>query len=171
MALHIRPFVETDSIEDLTDLIHSAYAELGAMGLQYWGTHQKPKDTLERISKGIGLVAEIDGAIVGTLALHPPEADSEVAVYRDQHTNKLTQFAVDPAKRGVGIGRALHSHAVEIARGKGATRVALDTAEGATHLIAMYSAWGYQHVGYCDYRPFTNYRSVVMVLTLGAAQS
>ena len=48
----------------------------------------------------------------------------------------------------------------------GATTLALDTAQPATALIAMYVSWGYRVVGECDWRPFTNYPSVVMAQPL-----
>ena len=40
--------------------------------------------------------------------------------------------------------------------------MALDTAAPAEALIAMYRAWGYETVGEVDWRPQTNYLSVVM---------
>jgi len=42
----------------------------------------------------------------------------------------------------------------------------LDTAEGAHHLIAMYESWGYRIAENVDWRPLTNYLSVVMVKDL-----
>lgn len=46
--------------------------------------------------------------------------------------------------------------------GSGARVMALDTAEPATRLVALYSSWGYEQCGRCDWRPITNYESVVM---------
>lgn len=40
--------------------------------------------------------------------------------------------------------------------------MALDTAQPATALIAMYESWSYRVVGECDWRPLTNYTSVLM---------
>jgi hypothetical protein len=48
----------------------------------------------------------------------------------------------------------------------GGKTMALDTAAPARALIAMYEAWGYKVVGACDWRPDTNYTSVVMSLAL-----
>ena len=60
----------------------------------------------------------------------------------------------------------LHTHLLNVARQAGATTLALDTAQPATALIAMYESWGYRMVGECDWRPFTNYPSVVMAQPL-----
>ena len=48
--------------------------------------------------------------------------------------------------------------------------MALDTAQPATALIAMYESWGYRVVGECDWRPVTNYTSVLMARDLEKAQ-
>jgi hypothetical protein len=40
--------------------------------------------------------------------------------------------------------------------------MALDTAEPAAGLIELYRHWGYEVVGTHDWRPHTNYVSVVM---------
>ncbi len=43
----------------------------------------------------------------------------------------------------------------------------MDTAQPAARLILRYEAWGYAVVGTCDWRPGTNYESVVMARSLG----
>jgi hypothetical protein len=40
--------------------------------------------------------------------------------------------------------------------------MALHTAQPAVALINMYRSWGYTQVGTCDWRPHTNYLSVLM---------
>jgi hypothetical protein len=49
--------------------------------------------------------------------------------------------------------------------------MALHTAQPATTLIAMYQSWGYEVVGTCDWRPQTNYLSVLMSKSLTSASS
>ncbi|MCX6140524.1 MAG: GNAT family N-acetyltransferase [Candidatus Kapabacteria bacterium] len=162
----IRPFHEDDSLERITEVIHKGYSVLAVNGLRFWGTHQSVEDTLERLNKGAGFVAVLDDEIVGTVTIRPPDPDSEVELYRDSTTWILNQFAVVPDVAGRGIGRALHNKALDHARENEAHRIALDTADTATALIAMYKRWGYEIVGACDWRPFTNYTSVVMALQL-----
>jgi len=124
----IRDLTPGDNMELLTELIHAAYAPHAAKGLRYWGTHQSVQDTAARFASGHGLVAESNGAYLGTITVRPPQSASEVALYRDPTT--------------------------------------CDTAAPAHALIAMYEAWGYKVVGACDWRPDTNYTSVVMSLAL-----
>jgi hypothetical protein len=44
--------------------------------------------------------------------------------------------------------------------------MALDTSLPAHALIGLYERWGYRVVGRCDWRPDTNYESVVMAKDL-----
>jgi hypothetical protein len=46
---------------------------------------------------------------------------------------------------------------------QGGRVIAFDTAAPATKLINLYKRWGYQEVGNVDWRPFTNYLSVVLM--------
>ena len=164
----IRPVTTADDLDRLTRLIHAAYAPQAAKGLRYWGTHQSVQDTARRFAAGQGLVAELDGEYVGTITVRPPNADSPVALYRDPNTWTIGQFAVEPAMKGRGLGKALHDAAVGHASRNGATTMALDTAAPADALIGMYRAWGYTLVGEHDWRPHTNYLSVVMMRPIGA---
>lgn len=146
----------------LTDVIHAGYAQLGSGGMRFWGTHQTVEDTRNRSASGLCFVAVVDDMIIGTVTVKPPQPESEVEIYREPSTWCLTQFAVLPELQGHGIGKRLHDAACQAAVDKGAQRLALDTAEPAKHLIAMYQRWGYVVADTCDYRPFTNYPSVVM---------
>lgn len=44
--------------------------------------------------------------------------------------------------------------------------MALHTAQPAVALINMYRTWGYVQVGTCDWRPHTNYLSILMSKTV-----
>lgn len=49
---HIRPFSATDSVAELTSLLHRAYARLAQMGLNYTAVDQSPDVTARRIEGG-----------------------------------------------------------------------------------------------------------------------
>jgi GNAT superfamily N-acetyltransferase len=162
-SLIVRPLRDSDDLIALThEVIRAGYASQAARGLRYWATHQSPEDTAKRFASGHGLVAEIDGRLVGTVTARPPQPDSGVALYRDAGVWTLCQFAVAPEFKGQGIGSALHAAALALAHEHGAITMAIDTAEPAADVIAMYSRWGYVQVGMHDWRPQTNYVSVVM---------
>jgi GNAT superfamily N-acetyltransferase len=167
----IRAVTPQDDMVFLTDLIHAAYMSLAEKNLRYWATHQSVADTTRRFSSGHGLIAEVQGKVVGTLTVRPPQPDSEVPQYRDATTWTLGQFAVSPELQGSGIGHQLHEVALAYAWTKGGRIIALDTAVSATHLIEMYVHWGYKIVGECDWRPQTNYLSVIMSRSISVGVS
>ena len=167
-GLLIRRLAVEDSMEVLTQLVHEAYAPHAIGGLRFWGTHQSVADTAQRLASGIALVASIDDTVIGTVTLRRPALDSPVLAYRNPVTWSLCQLAVRPTHKGQGIGSALHKAAAAIATEHGASTLALHTAAPATALIRLYERWGYRIVGDHDWRPHTNFSSVVMTRRLDA---
>lgn len=72
-VVEIRDIAAGDSIEALTRLLHSAYARLGDMGLNYTAVDQSALTTAERIKGNHSFVAAADGEIVGTIVVKPPK--------------------------------------------------------------------------------------------------
>jgi ribosomal protein S18 acetylase RimI-like enzyme len=103
---------------------------------------------------------------LGTITLRRPQPQSPVALYREPNTWTISQFAVVPSRQGQGVGLMLHDHALAFAVASGARCIAIDTASTASALIAKYEAWGYEVCGQCDWRPHTNYLSVLMSRSL-----
>ena len=161
-GLIVRALRADDDLQTLTELIHAAFAPHAARGLRFWGTHQTVEDTAERFASGEGYVAEIDGRVVGTVTLRPPQPDSPIVAYRDPFAWSLVQFAVAPSHKGRGIARTLHAFASQRAVLHGARTMLIDTAAPALDLIETYRRWGYEPCGECDRRPLTNYLSVLM---------
>lgn len=167
-SLTIRPIDHDHDLAVLTALIHAAYAPHAEKGLRYWGTHQTVQDTARRLASGQGFVAESEGEMLGTVLVRAPQPDSPVALYQDSTTWSICQLAVSPQFKGHGIGRALHDAALAHVAAHGGKNTALDTAAPALGLIRLYRAWGYEIVGEQDWRPHTNYLSVLMRRPLSA---
>ena len=157
----IRLLEPDDSIAEFTALVHAAYRPLGERGFRYWGTHQTEDDTRERVGSGICLVAESDGRLVGTVVLVPPDRSGPSPWFDRPEVARFNQFAVGPARKGTGLGSRLLSEVESRAAALGAAELALDTAEGATDLIAWYERRGYRLVDHVAWQG-TNYVSVVM---------
>ena len=117
-GLLIRPIAETDSIEELTDLLHRAYKVLADMGFRFFATHQTPEQTRSRISRGECYVGVMDGAIVATVTFYPPPRDSAHLPewYRRHDVSYFGQFAVEPSLQRGGIGGCMMDHVEELAR-------------------------------------------------------
>lgn len=159
--IRIRPIAESDSMEELTELLHRSYKRLGDMGLRFFATHQTPQQTRERVNDGECFVAEQEGKIVGTICLYTIRGSDSPALYRREDVAWFGQFAVAPELQTQGIGGRLLEHVEARAQELGMAELALDTAEGATHLIDFYGRRGWEIVGHTDWE-VTNYRSVLM---------
>ncbi|PKK88655.1 MAG: GNAT family N-acetyltransferase [Candidatus Wallbacteria bacterium HGW-Wallbacteria-1] len=151
----------SDSIAEITDLVHRAYAFLADMGLNFWATHQSEDDTASRLSRGKTWLALCRGRIIGTITLANAWETDGCSWYDKEEVTSFGQFAVDPQFQSQGVGSRLLSLAEEGAREAGIAHLALDTAESATHLIDYYRARGYEIVDRVDWEG-TNYISVVM---------
>ena len=159
--LTIRELRKTDSLEDLTELLHRAYKILADLGLKYVATHQSVEITRKRLKNGTCFVAELDGRIVGTVLYRKPGQPKGCAFYERPDVAHVSQMGVEPELQRQGIGDKLMRHAEETAARDGASELALDTAETATHLIEWYERLGYRFIQHIDW-DMTNYRSVIM---------
>src|SRR3954471_19523965 len=166
----IRSWRDSDSFEELTELLHRGYAPLAAMGFKYFATHQTPEQTRKRIAAGSCLVAEIGrqigNQIVGTITWYRQDQNPKCPpLYRSAGIAHFGQFTVEPPLQRRGIGQLLIEQVERDARAAGCTTLALDTAETATHLVEWYRRLGFREVGYTQW-DVTNYRSVIMSKTL-----
>lgn len=161
-SLFCREIAVSDDLAALTQLILSAYAPHAADGLRYWATHQSTEDTAKRFASGHGFFGELDGSVVATVTVNRPDPKSRVDLLREPGTWSFGQFAVAPEHKRKGLGKQIHDFALAYAATHGCTKMALHTAEPAAALIAMYQSWGYALVGTCDWRPHTNFLSVLM---------
>ncbi|MFG6442386.1 GNAT family N-acetyltransferase [Roseateles sp. LKC17W] len=169
----VRPLQPSDSLEELTRLLHAAYASLAAQGWNFTAADQRVEVTRERLAGAQGFVAELAGRIVGTVAVRGPKrvseayiADPPPALYTTPGTAILSQLAVHPDCRGLGLGERLMDAAEAWARERGFTQLALDTAEPAATLRRRYERRGYVMVGGVQWQGKT-YASVLMIKLLG----
>ena len=170
-AVHIRPLAARDSFVVLTALLHRAYAPLAARGVDFTAATQSAEVTRCRAAEGQCFVAELAGEVVGTVTVCGPyEVASapwvaDVPWFRDRDTAHFHQFAVDPRVQRRGVGRRLVQACEDWARESGFKRMALDTAEPAQELRALYRRLGYADVSQVQWRA-KSYRSVIMQKSL-----
>jgi GNAT superfamily N-acetyltransferase len=167
-SILIRDLDERDSISAITTLLHEAYAALAASGFRYVASHQDEEVTRRRLARGFPLIVERDGRMIGTVTLYPPHPEAFVPWYRRPDVHYFGQFGLLPEYQGRGIGRRMMDELERRARERGAAELALDTAEGAAHLLAWYERRGYRRIEIVQW-PVTNYRSVVLSKTLAVS--
>lgn len=170
--MDIRPLQPSDSLEELTRLLHASYASLAAQGWNFTAVDQSVEVTRERVSAGQAWVAEREGRLVGTIAMSGPKPanghylrDPVPDCYTRPGHAILAQLAVHPDERGQGLAEKLMDAAEAWAADQGYTHVALDTAEPAVQLQRRYARRGYARVGEVQWAGKT-YRSVLMLKPL-----
>jgi len=167
----IRPLHAGDSLEQLTVLLHKAYAALGRQGWNFTAVDQPVELTKKRIGQGQCFVAFDGDKLVGTVLVrgrYRPVADSwclETPWYFRRDTAILSQYAVDPECQVQGLGAKLMQTAEAFAQSQGYIHLALDTAKPARHLRSRYEGSGYRPVKEVRWEGKT-YHSIVMVKPL-----
>lgn len=101
-------------------------------------------------------VAEVDGLVVGHVALHPRSVPEVMKIaldatgLREDQVAVLARLLVSPSVRGMGIGRALLEHATTAATRLG-RRAVLDVVDDHVSAIALYDRSGWTRVGQVEW--------------------
>lgn len=157
----IRPLHSSDSMEELTELLHRAYKELADAGLEYGAAKQDAERTAQRVGQGQCWVAESDGRLVGTITFMDASQTKGFLGSRRTDVASFCQFAVEPRLQGSGIGSLLLNTVEHSAIESGAAELACNTASRAKRLIRMYLRRGYRAVGYVSWTG-TNFYSLIL---------
>lgn len=165
-GVQIRLLNDRDSLEELTELFHRAYAHLLERGLRYVAATQDVATTRERIEGGECYLAIDAERVVGTVTFRDGAHTGGAPWYERDDVASFQQLCVEPAERGRGIAAALLDHIEARALDTGAHELACDTAKPATDLIGMYERRGYRVVADVSWQPVTNYQSVILSKTL-----
>ena len=153
-AVHVRTAIPTDrgTIARLTLAAYREYATV--MEPAAWhALDQAVRASLVDDTGVTRLVAELDGAIAGSAALHAPEA----AAYGD--LTELTPWpevrlvAVDPKLRGLGVARALVEECIRRARASGAAMLGLHTSRSMRDAVRLYESMGFVRDPEHDFQP------------------
>ena len=152
----------------LTALLNGAYRKLRDTGLNFTAATQDVETTRQRVAEGVCWVVEHDGRVSATMTMSvpPPEDIRSLSEHAQQsNTGWLCQVAVGPELRGRAVAKTLFDVACTWAISHGITRIGLDTAAPAEHLVAMYTRWGFEHVDDV-HLPGKSYDSAVMIRDL-----
>jgi GNAT superfamily N-acetyltransferase len=161
----VRRLAETDSIPEITKLLHRAYAKQVSMGLSPLAGRQDDETTRRRVHSGECYVAVQGGKIVGTILFHEVEDAKGPPWFQNGHVDSFSQFAVDPDLQGGGIGQMLLDKAEARAAECGSGELGLSMAEPDTELRRYYEKRGYRFIEYWQW-PYTNYRSAILSKSL-----
>ncbi|MDH6580307.1 GNAT family N-acetyltransferase [Kitasatospora sp. MAP5-34] len=151
-------------MEELTCLLHRAYADHAAAGRVFFASHQSAQDTAYRLGRGECWVAFRGSAMVATVTVAAPFAAPE-GYPAPAGAGSFWQLAVELSQRGTGLGQRLLTLAEERIAQLGSGQVVIDTSSEATKLVGWYRRRGYVPVGTWRW-DVTNYDSVVLMKDL-----
>jgi ribosomal protein S18 acetylase RimI-like enzyme len=132
-AATVRPATPEDeaalaALDQLTWSWRSSPAPAPPPGTPFFGDRTQPEDVL---------VAAVDGAVAGYIRI------GATSVVSNRHVVAITGLAVDPVRRGQGIGRALVDAAVREAAARGARRLTLRVLGPNATARALYERAGF----------------------------
>lgn len=169
-----RRLAPSDSIPEMTRLLHRAYAKQVAMGLQPLAGRQTAEVTEQRVFSGecyvavdhaAGVQSRTGQKLVGTILFHEVEESQGPPWFEKPEVASFSQLAVDPDYQGCGIGRMLLDLVEQRAKENGAKELALSMADPDRELFDFYARRGYRLIEYWKW-PYTNYRSAILSKTL-----
>jgi GNAT superfamily N-acetyltransferase len=177
----VRRLSPSDSMDELTALLHRAYKPQMDMGLRPLAGRQTVDVTRQRTSRGecyVAVIGPASGAgiapmggvaglerLVGTILFHEEEDAEGPPWFRRADVDSFSQFAVDPTLQGRGIGRLLLDKVEARSIESGANELGLSMAEPDTNLMKFYERLGYRFVEHWQW-PYTNYLSAILSKTL-----
>jgi GNAT superfamily N-acetyltransferase len=133
--------------------IHAVRAVLQASNLQFETLVPRPLfdayldnvlDIESRLGACTTLLAESGGRTIGTVTYYPDANDEGIGPVIPSGTAGIRAVAVDPAARGLGVGRMLAAAAVDLARRDGKAAIVLHTWEVMTAAIRVYESLGFR---------------------------
>ena len=121
----------------------------------FWeGYRQNILVSLDDVGAAEQLVAEHDGAIVGTVLLYPPR---RMQVSRSESLEmpwpEVRLLAVAPAARGRGVGAALMQECLRRVRRAGGRVLSLHTTDLMQTAVRMYERMGFVRAPELDFHP------------------
>jgi len=130
-----------------------------------WAMTQYFDELARRFSDGFDADAAFEDAAVG---FRPPHGIFVVAragddvvgcgaiQFVDSNTAEIKRMWVDPARRGIGLGRRLLGRLEGEVRSSGRSRVVLDTNDALTEAISMYGRLGYISIERYNDNPYAD---------------
>lgn len=138
-----------DELEAVADLLSAAYAQYGpgpdasdVLVKAFDEYRREIRDVRGRLPHSQLIVAELDGAIAGSVTFYPPGSDKSGEGWPVEYA-AIRLLGVDPAARGKGIGRALTEECFRRARALGAKTMGLHTTTLMDVARGMYERMGF----------------------------
>jgi GNAT superfamily N-acetyltransferase len=99
------------------------------------------------------LVAELDGEVVGSVAMFPVKSDAYEGWVDALDYPEIRLLAVRPEARGKGIAEALIKECIQRTYAKGFRFIGLHTADFMASAVRLYKRLGFERVPKFDFQP------------------
>lgn len=160
----VRPLNGNDSIAEITDLLHRAFARGPRHPYDYPAAKQNCDTTAEQVQRGRGCVAVINGSIVGLGIVWPPAEPATRRGCPRRRVAHLRQLAVEPDLQKMGLGTAILDACERTAVEMGASELSGSAPIGSQQLL-FYKRRGYRPVRYTRWSN-TDYDSIIFAKRL-----
>jgi len=107
-------------------------------------------DVLEGVER---IVAELDGKIVGSVALFPAKTDAYDGYVDQLDYPEIRMLAVTPQARGNGVAAALIFECIRRTKARGLESIGLHTADFMESAIRLYERLGFERLPQFDFEP------------------
>ncbi|HEY6378271.1 MAG TPA: GNAT family N-acetyltransferase [Candidatus Dormibacteraeota bacterium] len=149
-ALEIGP-PDDDEVDALGDAVVAAYRSVDPVGRAGYLAEVHDVRTRARTPGMTVLAARLDGEPVGCCTVVLAGEDRDHGGELEPDTAVLRMLGVAPAFHGRGVGRALVSAALEVARAAGKSRLELFTEEAMRAAQSLYMSLGFVRVRELDW--------------------
>lgn len=99
------------------------------------------------------IVAELEGEIVGSVALFPAKTDAYDGYVDELDYPEIRMLAVTPQARGNGVAAALISECIRRTKAKGFSSIGLHTADFMESAMRLYERLGFERLPQFDFEP------------------
>lgn len=144
MSVKVRPALPSDDAA-VGELLVEAFVSGYARKMPHIVVTDERKATLRDVARkreiATVLVAEVEGRVVGTVALFPPGAPSSEAWL--PNAADLRHLAVAPSLHGKGLSKALLDEAERVARESDYEAICLHVRRGAHGVAGIYRKRGF----------------------------
>ncbi|EDL66380.1 GNAT family N-acetyltransferase [Bacillus sp. SG-1] len=121
---------------------------------KHWGALKSAISSEADQQPGVDLLAaEIDGNIVGSVALFPARTDAYEGCVDELDYPETRVLAVAPEARGKGVAAALIKESIKRAKAKGFNFIGLHTGEFMHEAISLYERFGFKRLPQYDFEP------------------
>ena len=158
--------------EAIREVTLAAYQEYAGRMPAFWeGYRRNILASLAEVGSAEQLVAERDGAIVGTVLLYPPRRlELPQGGRLEMPWPEVRLLAVAPAERGRGVGAALMQECARRVRRAGGRVLSLHTTEMMHTALRMYERMGFVRAPELGFQPMPGTTVMGFRLDLGEAE-